>query len=148
MADTVDSAPMRNIKVFVYGTLKRGHSNHRLLSRGNAEFLGRAYVEGGWRMLDLGAFPGVVRDGNQKDGRVFGEVFSCDIETLATLDLLEGHPSFYERQKVATPYGKAWMYYLNPKNTREDGLRAVTTGCWNPLQDEREWVRGTGGDTT
>jgi len=130
-------------KVFVYGTLKRGHGNHRLLRGGKQ--LGRCYVEGPWRMKNLGYFPGVVQ---AKDAagpaKMFGEVYLIDTDTLAGLDLLEGYPNFYTRTKVATPWGNAWMYYLNPDShyyESDSALPELELGCWNPTAEERDWAR-------
>lgn len=78
--------------VFVYGTLKRGHGNHRLLEAGGARLLGTDSIKG-WSMHDLGAFPAVAEGWDT----VHGEVFEVDAETLARLDRLEGIPSFYQR---------------------------------------------------
>src|SRR5215471_201591 len=46
--------------VFVYGTLKRGERNHRLLA--DQEFLGAAVTVPRYRVFDLGPYPGLVRD--------------------------------------------------------------------------------------
>lgn len=134
-----DEVKVYGPKVFVYGTLKKGHGNHRLL-RGSQQ-LGRCYVEGPFKLHDLGAFPAVVRA--EEVGRVFGEVYLINTEVLASLDLLEGYPTFYTREKVATPHGKAWMYYLNPRSMRHDQrLPEIEGGVWRPSVDEREWAQG------
>lgn len=83
-------------KVFVYGTLLRGHGNHRLLER--ARFLGNAVTAtANWTMLHLGGFPGIVHSGST---RITGELYEVDDATLARLDQLEGHPNFYERVPI------------------------------------------------
>lgn len=132
-------------KVFVYGTLKQGHGNHRLL-RG-ATLLGRSYVEGPWRLHDLGAFPAVVQA--EATARVFGEVYLVDSDILGRLDILEGYPSFYTRTKVPTQFSKAWMYHINPDSVeRYANVPVIEGGVWRPSPSEREWARGltnTGG---
>lgn len=73
--------------VFVYGTLKRGYSNHHLLA-GQA-FQGEARTAPGFALFSLGSHPGMVElpsDG----GSVTGEVWSVDKRCLEQLDLLEG----------------------------------------------------------
>lgn len=65
-------------------------------------------------MLDLGSFPGVVKittDG-QPHGYIQGEVWEINDAVLDQLDGIEGHPEFYERFKVETSQGIAWMYLL------------------------------------
>lgn len=77
-------------KVFVYGTLKRGLYNHRLLDRGNARFIGEARTkEKGFAMLLAKAgYPYLVR--TTEDARVIdGELYAVDDATLEHLDVLE-----------------------------------------------------------
>jgi gamma-glutamylaminecyclotransferase len=93
-------------KVFVYGTLKRGHSNSFILER--AKFLGEDTIKG--KMLDLGPYPCVVR-GNKT---VHGEVYEIGPATLKRMDYLEGHPDFYTRHKIETGNGhQAWAYFID-----------------------------------
>lgn len=129
-----------NPRVFVYGSLKKGHSNSYLLEGYN--FLGRAYIEGPYRMMSLGYFPGVT-DGHEETSRIYGEVWVVDEQGLGALDLLEGHPTFYERVKVTTSLpdiGKAWVYlYRGQHKSTHD----VPDGIWYPDEEERkEWGFG------
>lgn len=73
--------------VFVYGTLKRGYSNHPLLS--GQEFLGEARTARGFALFSLGSHPGMVEVAGDK-GSVTGEVWSVDEQCLGRLDALEG----------------------------------------------------------
>lgn len=82
-------------KILVYGSLKKGYGNHRLLER--ATFLGQATTVPSFTLLDLGHFPGIVRSGSTP---VMGELYEVDAETLARLDRLEGHPGFYRREAI------------------------------------------------
>lgn len=98
--------------VFVYGTLKRGGSNHALLA-GQA-FMGEAETLPGHALYDLGGYPGMVElDGSE--GRVTGEVWSVDSRCLEALDRLEGtDEGLYRRAAVrlAGPWaGKAEAYF-------------------------------------
>ena len=124
-------------RVFVYGTLKRKHPNHGALE--SSTFLGRAYLEGPWRMINVGWFPGVVQTGGEP-GKVFGEVYEVDTDTLYTLDMIEGHPNFYKRIKVETPWKKAWIYTLPPQYL--DKYPVIEAGMWEPSDDEVEWAYG------
>lgn len=133
----MDNETKHGPKVFVYGTLKKGHGNHRLLR--HAEFLGRAYVEGPWKLTNLGAFPAVVH--SDVPARVFGEVFLINTEILSSLDMLEGYPHFYTRTKITTPLGRAWMYHLNPASQRDfESLTVLDLGVWSPTVEERDWA--------
>lgn len=94
--------------VFVYGTLKRGHSNHHWLA--GATFLGRRLLRGG-RLYDLGPYPMAVLS-TDKQAVIHGELFAVTQEGLARLDLLEGYPSFYERSQLILSTGQtAWVYH-------------------------------------
>lgn len=73
--------------LFVYGTLKRGYGNNRLLD--NAAFLGTAQVRG-FKIYHLGGFPG-VHVSPDLDDMVYGELYRVDNDyDVARLDRLEG----------------------------------------------------------
>jgi protein phosphatase len=79
------SPPAR--RVFVYGTLKRGGSNHGQLA--GQSFVGEARTSPGFALFDLGDYPGMVAQPGGS-GRVTGEVWSVDEGCLRRLDALEG----------------------------------------------------------
>lgn len=81
------------IVVFVYGTLMKGKSNHNFYLS-NAEFMGNATVEG-FELYDLGSYPGIVFS---KEGKVKGELYKIDSNTLIGLDALEGEGTLYKRK--------------------------------------------------
>jgi gamma-glutamylaminecyclotransferase len=84
--------------VFVYGTLKRGGSNHFLLSR--QKFVGTARTRTGFTLYDLDGYPGMVAEAAAAEG-VAGEVWSVDAACLDELDRLEGtEEGLYARGKV------------------------------------------------
>lgn len=79
--------------VFIYGTLKRGERNHRLLA--GEQFVGEAVTEPLYRLYDCGAYPALVEDGVH--GRVVrGEVYLVGPATLCQLDALEAAPHLYQ----------------------------------------------------
>jgi gamma-glutamylcyclotransferase (GGCT)/AIG2-like uncharacterized protein YtfP len=98
-------------RVFVYGSLRQGLQNHRLLE--GAAFLGVGWTEEGYTMVSLGRYPGVARGGHTS---VWGELYDVDDGTLAALDLLEGNARYYTREQVKVYVGnrweKAWIYLL------------------------------------
>jgi len=90
--------------LFVYGTLKRGCSNHRQM--GGLTFVGAARTQPGFRLYDVGGFPGLVAAPDDRDG-VHGEVWSVDAAGLARLDRFEGvAEGLYRREAVpmAAPF--------------------------------------------
>ena len=81
--------------IFVYGTLKRGGSNHLFL-RGQ-KFLGDARTAPGFTLYSLGNYPGMVRAPGDTVG-VTGELWSVGDTCLAEIDQLEGlDEGLYER---------------------------------------------------
>lgn len=88
-------------KVIVYGTLKKGFGNHRLLE--TSKFLGTTSVPG--TMYSLGGFPGVRLD-RLGQTSIKCEVYEVDGATLVNLDRLEGYRgpglnNFYDRRNIA-----------------------------------------------
>jgi len=110
--------------IFVYGTLKRGGSNHLFL-RGQ-KFLGDVRTAPGFTLYSLGEYPGMVRSPGDAEG-VTGELWTVDDGCLAELDRLEGlDEGLYERIDVLLApnhlAGSAQTYlYLR----QIDGLDAI-----------------------
>lgn len=94
--------------VFVYGSLRRGMGNHRFLR--DSQFVGTTVIEDMFRMISLGVFPGLIREGDPR--QIVGEVYQVTDQVFSSLDSLEGHPRFYKREQVDTPIGEAWVYVL------------------------------------
>lgn len=95
--------------VAVYGTLKQGFGNHRLLQ--HVECAGEGVVSG-HRLFQSG-IPFLVKD-KSSDYDVKVELYEVDDQTLASLDRLEGHPSAYCREVLGVKTDKdivqAWTY--------------------------------------
>ena len=91
--------------VFVYGSLRKGYGNHRLLQ--DSEFKGYHNTEPAYTMYSLGPFPMVGETGHHS---IVGEVYEVDEDTALALDNLEGYPHFYDRIIIDTEHGPAWMY--------------------------------------
>ncbi|MCI0564918.1 MAG: gamma-glutamylcyclotransferase [Nitrososphaera sp.] len=100
-------------QVFVYGTLKRGQNNSRLLA--DSKFLKEDTVPG--RLYFLGqrsfpyAIPALTSTIYLSFPRIQGEVYEVTNKVLDGLDRLEGIPNHYERVLIKTDSGlSAWMY--------------------------------------
>ncbi|MCC5858629.1 MAG: gamma-glutamylcyclotransferase [Ectothiorhodospiraceae bacterium] len=96
---------MMRERVFVYGTLRRGGSNHALIR--HAPLLGECVTAPAYQMLDLGPFPGVVMPGEQA---IVGEVYRVSPSMLRELDRLEDVPRLYRRERMDSPWGVSWIY--------------------------------------
>lgn len=106
--------------LFVYGTLKRGHGNSKLLA--HAEILGMATSVSKYKLLDCG-IPFMIESLDENSGAcVRGELYRIDDETLARCDRLERHPRLYMRSMRAFKLSdgtllEAWVY-LKTDNDR------------------------------
>ena len=85
--------------LFVYGTLKRGGSNHAHLA--GQRFLGPARTASGFTLLSLGDYPGLVPSPGDVTG-VTGELWSVGANCLARLDELEGTAEGLYRRRPIT----------------------------------------------
>jgi gamma-glutamylaminecyclotransferase len=80
--------------LFVYGTLRRGERNHRLLA--DQQFVADAETEPAYRKLDLGSHPGLVAGTDV----VPGELWRVNDCCLAELDEFEEVPTLFDRRPV------------------------------------------------
>lgn len=113
--------PEKTELVFVYGSLLSGLGNNRVL--GDSLCQGLATIEG-YRMVSLGAFPGLVYGDEVSQG----ELYSVTAGTMARLDMLEGDGEFYTRELTDTALGKAWVYVLPLE--RYGNHNPVPSGDW------------------
>lgn len=120
--------------VFVFGSLKKGFGNHRLLQ--DSEFIEPAVTkDAAFKMVSYGGFPGMYHGG---DTAIHGEVYEVDDETFQRLDRLEGHPNFYQREQVQVHLKRdaddvpieatAWMYINHGTG---DEHQAIESGVWS-----------------
>jgi len=118
-------------KVFVYGTLKRGYSNHRYhLNR--ATFLGTAFTMEKWTMIGEGApFPYLLEQHDKLGYNVLGEVFHVSDAELYSLDRLEGYPHHYNKTTIDVVYkedgseDEVIVYYKESFNGSYAGLPII-----------------------
>ena len=124
--------PLTRTRVFVYGTLRSGEPNHYLLD--HHDLVRRGRTEPAFELVSLGAFPALVHGGRTA---VTGEVYEVDAVTLAALDRLEGHPSFYERRPIVLDDGdEVLAYLLSPEQAH--GRPRIPTGDWLDTKPRKE----------
>lgn len=100
-----DAAP--GVRIFVYGSLKRGFSNHARLAQ--ATFVGECQTAPRYRLLVFGAYPAL----SEGDHEVAGELYAVHPRTLRALDRFEGQA--YQRASVELADGSvAEAYFLVP----------------------------------
>lgn len=96
--------------IFVYGTLKKGEPNHYLLS--GSEFICPTETKEKYTMLDMGRFPGVLKeDFSDRSVSIKGEIYDVDEKTLRNLDTYEGDWYFREEVELKAEI-TALMYFL------------------------------------
>jgi gamma-glutamylaminecyclotransferase len=98
------------VRIFVYGTLRRGERAHRLLAA--ARFAGEALTAPRYALVDLGPYPALVASGDQS---VRGELYDVDEPTLARLDAYEGSPELYARVPIELADGGTAESYVMPR---------------------------------
>lgn len=115
----------------VYGSLKKGYGNHRLINNDNCEFLGTTLTEPKFSLYSLGAFPGLKENG---ETAVEIEVYEVKTkEQEARLDGLEGYMgegnphNFYNKIVIPTEFGDAFIYTFNGKLRQEN---FIENGKW------------------
>jgi gamma-glutamylaminecyclotransferase len=93
--------PAAETTIFVYGTLKRGGSNHGFLAA--QKYVGDARTILGFTLYELDGYPGMVAEPTDREG-VTGELWQVDAACLSALDELEGLAEGMYR-RVAVPLG-------------------------------------------
>lgn len=112
-------------RLFVYGTLKRGRSNHHFLI--GQQFAGAARTLPLYRMFDLGGYPGLVL-AVDNGLAIEGELWDVDEACLGHMDRLEGvDQAEYRRQviEMAPPFRQGpvegYVYLRSVRGLREIG---------------------------
>lgn len=110
--------------LFVYGSLKKGCSNHHLLE--DSVLVSESFTDERFRMLNLEYFPGVVK--GEPVSRISGEVYDVGNETLDVLDDFEGK-WFYREDVLLDNGSKAAMYFLSAQVPCER-YSVIGSGNW------------------
>lgn len=115
-------------KVFVYGTLRKGDIRNGVLQEmqdlGQAKFIKDTTTYGIYKMVDVGAFPGIIEGGTTS---IVGEVWEIDKYTKQYLDLMEGVPLLYQDKPIKIEGEKGvYAYFL----VRHKGYPEIKSGDW------------------
>lgn len=110
--------------IAVYGTLRKGYGNHSYLS--SATFVGSGKTFDKYRMTGAG-IPFLLQGKNVKgSNNVRVEVYSVNEWSLKSIDRLEGHPTWYKREKIGIRLDNgliigAETYIINDVSRHDDG---------------------------
>jgi len=111
--DVPDLSQYNSHYVFVYGTLKRGHTANDLMREGI--HLGKAWTKLKCFLMVNQGVPAVLFTTSDKRKAIGGDIYQVDIPTLKKLDVYESNGVLYQRKciHVEAEDGqvyKAWMY--------------------------------------
>ena len=117
------------MKVAVYGTLRKGFGNNRLLE--SSKFVGEGKIDNNWSLFvpvvddKMVSFPYAVEE--TSDEGFVCEVYEIDDKTLKSLDYLEGYPSFYDRKEVEVELNgekvTASMYFVKKTQVPSNAVK-------------------------
>jgi len=98
-----------HLPVFVYGTLKFGYNNFPFIM--GSIPLGKGITKNKYSLY-VNGLPYLKKNPNHK---VKGEVYEINPIRMTQLDLLEGHPDVYKREKIEVVIEKkvltCWAYF-------------------------------------
>lgn len=100
----------------VYGTLRKGGSNHNSFLR-NAEFVGEFKTKPEYTLHKVGGYPGLKKGGKTE---VVMEVYNVTSNEEQRIDWLEGYDpnsddnNFFNKKPIETPFGEASVYFYEP----------------------------------
>jgi gamma-glutamylcyclotransferase (GGCT)/AIG2-like uncharacterized protein YtfP len=134
---------MSDIRVFIYGSLLPGHSNHHVVSA-YVTSCEPGEIEG--RLVDCGPYPAAVRDRlvlPLADGTIRGQWITVSREGLAAMDVLEEFAGIeenndYDRVRVSdirNPGLQGWVYVWES----DRGYPAIEESYWPDY-----WARKSG----
>jgi gamma-glutamylcyclotransferase (GGCT)/AIG2-like uncharacterized protein YtfP len=108
--------------VTVYGSLLSGFGNWKWhLDNPESTLLGEHVLELPVKMLNLGGFPGLIKD--EKEHKIFVETYEVPENVYVSIEHLEGYRAgneshnFYNKMEIETPFGKSEIYLYNARDT-------------------------------
>lgn len=123
-----DYVPSDTVRIFVYGTLRKGFANHHFLED-DCEYLGEAKSVNKYSMTAreyegrFGTKRAIPFVSKEPEVEVLGEVYEVSQNVLKLLDRLENHPYWYVREEAEfevlegveeegkSRIVKAWIYF-------------------------------------
>lgn len=115
---------MSQVRLFVYGSLKRGFVHHEKLA--GASFVYEVQTAPGYSLYLYQGYPALVKDGA---GVVSGELFYVTSGMLPALDTFEDVPDLYQRAELVTSDGGSAFAYLMSREKVSD-CPCMSSGQW------------------
>ncbi|TWO33374.1 gamma-glutamylcyclotransferase [Seonamhaeicola sediminis] len=116
---------------FVYGTLKKGYCNHKLLR--DSKKVRDYTTKPEYSMINLHSFPGVVKNGNTA---IHGEIYEVIDEMIEkSLDKLEGYnpnnkENFFNKECINLEGKRVFIYILNTSKVATEEYQIIPSGKW------------------
>tara|TARA_R110001583_G_scaffold94255_5_gene237682 strand:+ start:1049 stop:1429 length:381 start_codon:yes stop_codon:yes gene_type:complete len=114
-------------KVFVYGTLKKGGSNHYFL-KGSMFLRETILKDHSIYAPSMYGFPLLLED---KGGKVHGEVYKVNDITLRSLDMLESEGYLYNRIDNKELGYQYYLYNYNKHSRIDKKKDKIKDGIWS-----------------
>lgn len=125
----------KKVLIFVYGTLRKGSHNHRLLERPDVKFVCNDSIRAKMYTANWG-YPFIVFSQSNKDF-VVGEVYEVPYSlVISRLDYLEGYrgqkksDNLYYRKQANTIKNKNVVYVYEAGDMRKSQCDLITHGDW------------------
>ncbi len=106
MCQHKDYQPDQRHMIFVYGSMKRGYPNNaRIVSRHGNKCLGKCSTMSSSFIMNTrdnknGLIVPIARNAGLGNYDIYGELYDIDGPTLLNIDLAEGYPTIYKRERV------------------------------------------------
>lgn len=114
------------MRVAVYGTLRKGQSNHSVLE--DSPKVGELRQKLNYSMWDYnGWYP--ILTSSSKPSWLTLEVYSVNDRIFEALDFLEGYPVLYDR-RLETIYGEDTYIYFMENLKGKQGATPIPSGDW------------------
>ncbi len=130
----------KKMMLFSYGTLMSDQSRNTSMTRLGGKKLIEARVNG-FGLYANSDHPTVRKE---EGSWVLGEIWEFDIDeedVLAQLDMIEGYPSYYGREKMVIGEDEVWVYIMTDEafesQLESEAIKKIKSGDWKNPKPKR-----------
>ena len=119
--------------IAVYGSLRKGLGNHHHLKKPKVKYVGTFDTKPIYTMKSLVHFPALLKNGSTS---IVMEVYKIPSEVDKAIENLEGYQgkdndyNMYNKEKINTPFGEAFVYFWNKKEGSLSRQEICPSGDW------------------
>lgn len=111
------------MKIFVYGTLKKGKNNHHYIDKKIEKEI-TLNIPGFLYWKEGRPYPHFIS--NKYGINIEGEIYDLSEEEIKKIDKLEGHPFFFKRKETILDGEKIYYYeYVLQKNEKIELFKVI-----------------------